>query len=98
MCIKNQLSRQTGSRNQTGPKNASHDMGYLYETYDQISDFCHQVAEKNILEGRTDRGKTVYLPPPSGSGGIIRSTHLLPIFYLFLLVARVVVHERPKKR
>ena len=28
---------------------------------------------KNILEGRTDRGKTVYPPPPSGSGGIIRS-------------------------
>ena len=27
---------------------------------------------KNILEGRTDRGKTVYPPPPSGSGGIIR--------------------------
>jgi hypothetical protein len=23
---------------------------------------------KNILEGRTDRGKTVYPPPPSGSG------------------------------
>ena len=35
------------------------------------------VAEKNatkyILEGQTDRGKTVYPPPPSGSGGIIRS-------------------------
>ena len=35
------------------------------------------VAEKNvtnnILEGRTYRGKTVYPPPPSGSGGIIRS-------------------------
>jgi hypothetical protein len=30
-------------------------MGYLYETCDQISDFCYQVAEKNILEGRTDR-------------------------------------------
>jgi hypothetical protein len=28
---------------------------------------------KNILEGRTDRGKTVYPPPPSESGGIIRS-------------------------
>ena len=28
---------------------------------------------KNILEGRTDRGKTVYPPPPSGSGCIIRS-------------------------
>jgi hypothetical protein len=34
--------RQTGSRNLTGPKNASHDMGYLYEACDQISDFCHQ--------------------------------------------------------
>jgi hypothetical protein len=33
-------------------------------------------AKKNILDGRkdgqTDRGKTVYPPPPSGSGGIIR--------------------------
>jgi hypothetical protein len=28
---------------------------------------------KTILEGRTNRGKTVYPPPPSGSGGIIRS-------------------------
>ena len=28
-------------------------------------------ATKNILDGRTDRGKTVYPPPPSGSGGII---------------------------
>ena len=34
--------RQTGSRNLTGPKNASHDMGYLYEACDQISHFCHQ--------------------------------------------------------
>jgi len=31
---KNQPSRQTGSRNVTGPKNASHDMGYLYEACD----------------------------------------------------------------
>ena len=77
-------------------------MGYLYETCDQISDFCLQVAEKNILEGRTDRQTEVkqYTPPPPFRGvrGIIRSTHLLPIFYLFVLVARVVVHERPKKR
>ena len=28
---------------------------------------------KNILEGRTDRGKAVYSLPSSGSGGIIRS-------------------------
>jgi hypothetical protein len=33
---KNQLSRQTGSRNLTGPN-----MAYLYEAWDQISDFCH---------------------------------------------------------
>jgi hypothetical protein len=50
-------------------------MGYLYETCDQISDFCYQVAEKNILEERTDRQTEVKQytpPPPSGSGGIIK--------------------------
>jgi hypothetical protein len=30
-------------------------------------------ATKNILDGRTDRGKTVYPPPPSRSGGIIKT-------------------------
>jgi hypothetical protein len=39
---KNQQSRQAGSRNPYGSKNASHDMGYLYEACDQISDLCHQ--------------------------------------------------------
>jgi hypothetical protein len=39
---KNQLSLQTGSRNLTSPKNATHNMVYLYDTCDQISDFCHQ--------------------------------------------------------
>ena len=39
---KNQQSRQTGSRNLMGPQNASHDMGYLYEASDQISDLCPQ--------------------------------------------------------
>jgi hypothetical protein len=39
---RNQLSRQTGSGNLTGPKNASHNMAYLYEACDQISDSCHQ--------------------------------------------------------
>jgi hypothetical protein len=38
--------RQTGSRNLTSQKNASHDMGYLYEACDQISDFCHQYLLK----------------------------------------------------
>jgi hypothetical protein len=37
-------------------------MVYLY-------DACDQISEKYL--GRTDRGKTVYPPPPSGSGGII---------------------------
>ena len=59
-------------------------MVYLYDACDQISDFCHQQknATKNILDGRkdgktdgqTNRGKTVYPPPPSGSGGIIRNS------------------------
>ena len=35
--------RQTGSRNLTGPKNASHNMAYIYEACDQISDSRHQL-------------------------------------------------------
>jgi hypothetical protein len=52
-------------------------MVYLYDACDQISDFCHQHLLRKMrwkiswTEGRTDRGKTVYPPPPSGSGGII---------------------------
>ena len=35
-------------------------------------------------DGRTDRGKTVYPPPPSGSGGIIkRVVKKMLIAYLF---------------
>ena len=46
---KNQQSRQTGSRNLMGPKTLSHDMGYLYEACDQISDSMPSiVAEKNV--------------------------------------------------
>ena len=67
---KNQLSRQTGS------KNATHNMVYLYDACDQISDFCHQHLLRKMrqkiswTDGRkdrqTDRSKTVYLSPPSG--------------------------------
>ena len=50
-------------------------MLYLYDACDQIPDFTEKNATKNILDGRkdgrTDRGKTVYPPPPSGSGDII---------------------------
>ena len=57
-------------------------MGYLYETCDKIIRFLPSIvaeknATKNILEGRkdgqTDRGKTVYPPSPSGSGGKIKT-------------------------
>jgi hypothetical protein len=47
-------------------------MGYLYDALSSI--VAEKNATKNILDGRkdrqTDRGKTVYPPPPSGSGGI----------------------------
>ena len=39
MCIK---INKVGKHESDGFKNASHDMGYLYEACDQISDFCHQ--------------------------------------------------------
>ena len=72
---KNQLSRQTGSRNLMVPKNASHDMAYLYEACDQISDFCHQYLLRKMWrkivwkDGRTE----VKQYTPSPFGGIIRS-------------------------
>ena len=66
---KNQLSRQTGSRNLMDPKMLP-TIWYTYMTLvTKISDFCHQQYDEKYL-GRTDRGKTVYPPPPSGSGGI----------------------------
>ena len=75
---KNQLSRQTGSRNLTGPKTLP-TIWYIYMTLVtkyQISaiNSYWEKCEENYL-GRTDRGKTVYPPPPSGKqgyrGGII---------------------------
>ena len=47
-------------------------MVYLYDACDQISDFCHQQLLRKMRRkiSWTDRGKTVYLPPPSGNGGI----------------------------
>ena len=72
---KNQLSRQTGSRNLMVPKTLP--TIPMWSLWPNIRFLPSIVAEKNvtknILEGRTDRGKTVYPPPPSGTGGIIRS-------------------------
>ena len=72
---KSQLSRQTGSRNLTGPKTLPtiwHTYMKLVTNY-QISaiDNCWEKCDEIYLgrtEGQTDRGKTVY---PPGSGGII---------------------------
>jgi hypothetical protein len=70
---KNQLSQQTGSRNLTGPKTLPtiwHTYMKLVTKY-QIStiDSCWEKCDEKYL-GRTDRGKTVYPPPPSGIGDI----------------------------
>jgi hypothetical protein len=71
---KNQISRQTGSRNLTGPKTLP-TIWYTYMTLvtkyqiSAINSYWEKCDEKYL--GRTDRGKTVYPPPPSGSGGII---------------------------
>jgi hypothetical protein len=73
---KNQLSRQTGSRISDGSKNATHNMVYIYDACDQISDFCHQQILRKMrrkiswTDGKTDRGKTVYPPTLRGAGGI----------------------------
>jgi hypothetical protein len=68
---KNQLSRQTGSRKSDGSKNATHNMVYLYDACDQILDFCHQQLLRKMRRkiSWTDRGKTVYPPPPLGERG-----------------------------
>ena len=70
---RNQLSRQTGSRNLTGPKTLP-TIWYTYMmlvTKYQISaiNSYWEKCDKKYL-GRTERRKTVYPPPPSGSGGI----------------------------
>ena len=74
---KNQQSRQTGSRHLMAPKMLS-TIWYTYMmlvTKYQISainSYWEKCNEKYLgrMEGQTDRGKTVYPPPPSGSGGI----------------------------
>jgi hypothetical protein len=73
---KNQLSRQTGSRNLTGPKTLPtiwHTYMKLVTKY-QISaiNSCSEKCDDKYLgrtDGRTNRGKTVYPLPPSGGVG-----------------------------
>ena len=81
---KNQLSRQTGSRISDGSKNATHNMVYIYDACDQISDFCHQQILRKMrrkiswTDGKTDRGKTVY-PPTLRGAGVYIQTYIIDI-------------------
>ena len=68
---KNQLSRQTGSRNLTGPKNATHNMVYLYDACDQISDFCHQQLLRKMrrkISWTDERTEVKQYTPLRGAG------------------------------
>ena len=70
---KNQLSRQTGRRSLTGPKTLP---TILYTYMKLVTKYqipainsYWEICDEKYL-GRTNRGKTVYPPPSSGSGGI----------------------------
>ena len=89
---KNQQSRQTGSRNLMGPKMLPTIWGTYMKLWPNIRPLPSTVTEKsvtkNILDGRkdgqTDRGKTVYSPLPSGSGGIKTKIFYMTIQWTFL--------------
>ena len=62
-------------------------MVYQYDACDQISDSCHQqlLWKMSWIDGHTDRGKTVYPPPPSGSGGYNYLIIVLNMYEIFAL-------------
>ena len=85
MCIKiNKVGKQEVGM--TGPKTLP-TIWYTYMTLmtkyqiSAINSYWEKCDEKYLgrTEGQTDRGKTVYSPPPSGSGGIIKQYTSLPL-------------------
>ena len=72
-CVQKPTKSANRKQESDGSKNATHKMVYLYDACDQISDFCHQQLLRKMRRkiSWTD-GRTVYPPPPSGSGGIIK--------------------------
>ena len=101
---KNQQSRQTGSRNLTGTKT----LPTIWYTYmmvvtkyqiSAINSDWEKCDEKYLgrtegrTDGQTDRGKTVYPPPPSGSGGIIISKFNVSVVQLRIDLNFCSVHE-----
>jgi hypothetical protein len=84
---KNQRSRQTGSRNLTGPKTLptlwySYMMLVTKYQISAINSYWEKCDEK-YLE-RPERGKTVYPTPPSGSGSIMTSNQYKPSISVFI--------------
>ena len=71
---KNQLSRQTGSRNLTGPKTLPtiwHTYMKLVTKYQIFAISWEKWNEIDIgMDRRMDRGKTVYPPPPPVERGV----------------------------
>ena len=74
---KNQLCRQTGSRNLMVRKT----LPTIWHTYVKLltkyqisaTNSCWEKCDEKHFGRTTDRGYTIYPPPPSWSGGIIRS-------------------------
>jgi hypothetical protein len=84
---KNQLSRQTGSRNLTGLKTLPTlwytDMTLVTKYQISAINSYWEKCDEKYLE-RTDRRKTVYPPPPSGSGGIMTCNQYKPNISVFI--------------
>ena len=89
---KNQLSRQTGIRNLTGPKMLP-TIWYTYMTLvtkyqiSAINNYWEKCNEKYLgwTDRRTDRGKTVYPHPLSGSGGIMTGSNDYNNFFIIIV-------------
>jgi hypothetical protein len=107
---KNQLSRQTGSRNMTVPKTLPtiwHTDMKLVTKYQisAINSYWEKCDEKYLgrtegrTEGQTDWGKTVYPPPSSGSGGIqILAVCPMPMAMVHLLSIFFVENQYRRRR
>ena len=87
---KNQQSRQTGSRNLTGPKT----LPTIWHTYMKLGtkyqisaiDSCWEKCDKKYLGRTKDRGKTVYPPSPSGERGYKKSSPILYSYKFSILI------------
>ena len=86
-CVQKPTKSANRKQESDGSKNATHNMVYLYDACDQISDFYHQQLLRKMRRkiSWTDRGKTVYPPPPSGSGGIKNFLLMFPLSFVKII-------------